>query len=55
MKKQSWATQMMTADGLQTSNVVIKRNRNARKISFSDPDDIEHFSKVLGSLETLKI
>lgn len=55
MKKQAWATQMMAADGLQPSNVVIKRNRNARKVSFSDPDDLAHFSRVLSSIESMKI
>lgn len=54
MKKQAWATQMMAAEALSTSNVVIKRNRNTRKVSFTDPEDLSHYAKVLSSIETMK-
>lgn len=51
MKKYAWATQMNTAEA---SNIVIKRNRNARKISFTEPEDLLHLSKVLRGIETFK-
>lgn len=37
------------------SNVIIKRNKNARKLSFTDPQDVEHFTKILSSIETLRV
>jgi hypothetical protein len=54
MKKYAWS-QMNGAETMQTSNVIIKRHRNTRKFSISDPDDVAHLSRVLRSIETLKI
>jgi hypothetical protein len=53
MKKAMWANQMNT-ESIQAVQV-IKRQRNARKLSLSEPEDIEHLSRVLRSIETLKI
>lgn len=56
MKKYAWATQMNAAEAIQASNVVIKRQRNARMI-LNDPQPIDNIQLawVLSSIETLKI
>jgi hypothetical protein len=37
------------------SPVVIKRHRNARKASFSDPEEFSKMTNILSKLETLKV
>jgi hypothetical protein len=34
---------------------VIKRHRNARRASFTDPDEFSHMTKILSNLDTLKV
>ena len=40
---------------MQASNVVIKKYRNARKISFTDPNDVKELTKVLNAVENLQV
>lgn len=55
MKKMQWGTQM-DPNGIQTANaVVIKRNRNARKVSLNDPNDVKKLTRILDSIENLKM
>lgn len=49
--------QMNSIDGNIPSApiTVIKRHRNARKASFSDPEEFSQMTKILSNLETLKV
>lgn len=40
---------------MQTASVVLKKYRNARKISFTDPKDVMELTKVLNAVENLQV
>lgn len=54
MKKYAWAQQMNTMT-VDPASVVLKRHRNARKASLSDPDELSRYANILSSIETLKV
>ncbi|CAO1421630.1 unnamed protein product [Diamesa serratosioi] len=53
-KHYSWNNQY-DMGAMQASNIVIKKYRNARKISFTDPKDVMELTKVLNAVENLQV
>ncbi|CAO1421676.1 unnamed protein product [Diamesa tonsa] len=53
-KHYSWNNQY-DMGAMQASNVVIKKYRNARKVSFTDPNDVMELTNVLNAVEKLQV
>lgn len=51
MKKYAYAAQMNSVEVAS----VIKRHRNARKVSLSDHDEMSHVAKILSNLGNFKV